>query len=76
VEIEQDEGGDVILSPELQAIADDVLTMEEARAIMRVGRNVMLNALQDGTVPGMKVGRQWRISKRRLLACLAGKQEA
>ena len=55
---------------------DDILTMDEARAIMRIGRNSMLNALQEGTIPAAKVGRQWRISKRALMALLSGQKTA
>ncbi|MBO5788392.1 MAG: helix-turn-helix domain-containing protein [Clostridia bacterium] len=72
---DMDDGGEVVLTAELQALKDDILTMDEARAIMRIGRNSMLNALQDGTIPAAKVGRQWRISKRVLLAFLAGQKE-
>lgn len=67
------------LPPELQAMADDLLSMEQARAILKIGRNTMLAALQKGELPGVKVGRQWRISKRQLkeyLYATWGKGEA
>lgn len=60
---------------ELQAMQEDVLSVDEAAQILKVGRVAVCRALQRGTLPGVKVGGQWRISKRRLQAYLAGKDK-
>lgn len=57
----------------LQEMAEDVLTVEEAAQILKVGRVAVCRALQRGTLPGVKVGGQWRLSKKRLTEYLAGK---
>lgn len=69
------ENDEITIKPEHQDLADDILTMEEARAILRIGRNTMLKALQDGEVPGVQVGRQWRISKKALQDFMAGQKK-
>lgn len=56
----------------LQEMADDILSVEEASQILRVGRVAVCRALQRGTLPGVKVGGQWRLSKTRLMEYLAG----
>lgn len=58
---------------EMQALAADILTVEETAQILKVGRVAVCRALQRGTLPGVKVGGQWRISKKRLEAYIAGK---
>lgn len=65
----------VILSPDLQAMADDLMTMEEARAVLRISRSTILRGLQSGEIPGKKVCGQWRISRRKLEAYLMGTDE-
>lgn len=67
---------DVVLTPELQAMADDVMTVDEACAVLKVGRVAVCRALQRGTMPGVKVGGQWRISKKQLAEYLQGKKAA
>lgn len=57
---------------EVQALADDVLSVEEACVILKVGRVAVCRALTRGTLPGVKVGGQWRISKTKLMAYLRG----
>ena len=59
----------------LRELAEDVLTVEEACAILKVGRVAICRALGRGTLPGVKVGGPWRISKNRLEAYLAGKEK-
>lgn len=58
---------------ELRALAEDILTVEEATEILKVGRVAICRALQRGTLPGVKVGGVWRISKTRLMEYLQGK---
>ena len=41
----------------------DVLTVEEACEILRVGDNAIYGLLNSGTVKGYRNGRVWRIPK-------------
>lgn len=43
--------------------APAILTAEEAAAFLRVHLNTVKKLLADGTLPGKKIGRQWRIDK-------------
>jgi excisionase family DNA binding protein len=49
----------------------ELLTLAEAAAYLRVHRRTMGRLLRDGTVPGSKIGRQWRIRRADLDALLA-----
>src|SRR5262245_47338437 len=45
-------------------IADDVLTPEEASALLKVPRRTLVELCRRGEVPGArKVGRRWRIPR-------------
>jgi excisionase family DNA binding protein len=41
----------------------DVLTLEEAIAVLGVSRSTMLRWQREGRVPGFKVGRKWRFKR-------------
>ena len=41
----------------------DTLTPEEAAAYLRVNAQTMYRLLRSGQLPGVKVGRQWRIRR-------------
>jgi excisionase family DNA binding protein len=41
----------------------ELLTLDEAATYLRVHRRTMGRLLRDGTVPGAKIGRQWRIRR-------------
>ena len=48
----------------------DVLTIKQASIILQVtGEHVRKNCA-DGTIPATKIGKSWRISKRRLMALM------
>jgi excisionase family DNA binding protein len=40
-----------------------LLTLSEAAAYLRVHRRTMTRLLQERQVPGVKIGRQWRVRK-------------
>jgi excisionase family DNA binding protein len=40
-----------------------LLTLAEAAAYLRVHRRTLTRLLRDGLVPGVKIGRQWRVRK-------------
>lgn len=45
-----------------------VLTFEEARDFLYIGRNTLLNLLHNKELKGFKVGNQWRIRKEDVVA--------
>ena len=50
---------------------DEVLSAEQAAALLKVGRKTLLRLARDGSVPGRKVGREWRFSRSELLRYVA-----
>lgn len=48
----------------------DLLTIPEVEKVLSVSHSTVLNMLRTGVLPGLKVGRQWRISKEILLQYL------
>ena len=42
------------------------LTLKEAADLLRVHENTLAKLLQDGRVRGVKIGREWRTSRRAL----------
>ena len=46
----------------------DVLTVEEAAEYLQISPGMLLRKVREGVVPGAKVGRHWRFSRRQLLA--------
>ena len=54
------------------AAADDLLTMEQAIAMVKTTRPTFYRWLRTGKVKGMKVGRQWRFTREELQRLLKG----
>lgn len=52
------------------ALTTDLLTCEEAAAFLRVHPRTVYRLLREGKLPGVKVGRQWRIRRTDLEASL------
>ena len=50
----------------------DLLTCEEAATLLRLHVRTVGRLLKQGTLPGVKVGRQWRLRRADLDAYLAG----
>jgi len=50
----------------------DVLTAEEAAALLRVSTKTLLALAREGELPGEKVGRAWRFLRPELLGYLRG----
>ena len=46
---------------------DEVLTAEEAAALLRVSLQTVLKESRLGQLPGIKIGREWRYSRQALL---------
>jgi excisionase family DNA binding protein len=49
----------------------EVLTLDEAAELLRVGAHVVRALAEAGTIPGRRLGGQWRFSRRALLDWLA-----
>ncbi len=43
--------------------ANDVLTLDELSAYLRVSKSTLYKLVQSGALPGQKVGKQWRFRK-------------
>ncbi len=56
--------------------ADEVLTCEEASALLKVSDKTLLRLARDGELPAQKVGRAWRFCRSELLAYVAGRSTA
>ena len=54
----------------------ELLTCEEAAAYLRVHPRTVGRLLKEGKLPGVKVGRQWRLRKADLDAHLSGRAPA
>jgi len=52
----------------------EVLTTEEAAALLRVSSRTVLALARDGILPGEKVGRAWRFLRSDLLQYLHGQR--
>ena len=50
----------------------EVLTAEEAAALLRVSSKTVLSLARTGALPGEKVGRAWRFLKSDVLAYVRG----
>jgi len=51
----------------------DVMTPEEVAAYLRLDEQTTYRLLRSGTLPGIKIGRQWRIWRADLDTHLRGK---
>ncbi|NOZ08204.1 MAG: helix-turn-helix domain-containing protein [FCB group bacterium] len=40
---------------------NDVLTVDEAKRLLKISRKTLYNLIQTGELPAVKVGRGWRI---------------
>lgn len=54
----------------------EVLTTEEAAALLRVSTKTVLQLVRSGSMPGEKVGRAWRFLKSDVLTYVRGTGEA
>lgn len=43
--------------------ADNVMTIEDLAAYLKLSKSTLYKLCQDGRVPGTKVGRHWRFHK-------------
>ena len=45
----------------------EILTVKEAAALLKTSRQQIRRMIQNGELPAVKVGREWRISRNTLL---------
>ena len=45
----------------------DILTFEETRSALRIGKNTLLQLLWNGEIDGFKIGRCWKIPRKALV---------
>lgn len=50
----------------------EVLTAEEAAALLRISSKTLLTLARSGALPGEKVGRAWRFLRADILAYVRG----
>lgn len=41
----------------------EIMTLQECCALLKVGKNTMLDMLHDGRIQGFKIGSRWKIPK-------------
>ena len=46
--------------------AKEMMTLKEARVLLKVSRNTMYHLIQQGIIPARKVGSSWRIVRENL----------
>jgi excisionase family DNA binding protein len=46
--------------------AKEMMTLKEARVLLKVSRNTMYHLIQQGVIPARKVGSSWRIVRENL----------
>lgn len=44
---------------------EDVLTIEDLREILNIGRGSVYDLLNRGVIPALRIGRNWKILRRR-----------
>ena len=54
---------------------DDILNSFAVEYILGLSRSTTLRLLRNGTIPGKKIGRQWRILKSDLILFLKSNQK-
>lgn len=52
----------------------DLLTVAEVMAILRLSDTTIIRLLHAGEIPGVQIGKQWRIQKAKLLELLRGEE--
>ncbi len=53
---------------------DEVLTAEEAAELLKVSKKTVLRHAREGGIPGAKLGRVWRFSRRELLDLVTARE--
>ena len=54
---------------------EEVLTQDEAADLLRSDAATVISMAEDGTLPGRKVGDEWRFARSALMRWLGGEEE-
>ena len=52
----------------------DVLTIDDIKKILKIGRNKSYNLLKNGTIKSFKIGRSYRVCKKDLIIFIQKEQ--
>ncbi len=44
--------------------SDEVMTLDELAAYLKLPKSTLYKQVQEGKIPGQKIGKQWRFGKR------------
>jgi excisionase family DNA binding protein len=42
---------------------DDIMTIEELATYLKIPKSTLYKQVQEGKIPGQKIGKQWRFGK-------------
>ncbi len=48
----------------------DILTIKDLQKLLHIGRNTALRLVHSGDVEAFKVGRQWRVTREKVISYL------
>jgi excisionase family DNA binding protein len=54
----------------------DILTIDEAAALLKIPRSSVYKLAQQGKIPAKKVGRHWRFHRQTIVNWVAGSVDA
>jgi excisionase family DNA binding protein len=61
-----------IKGPKMEKFQSDILTVDEAAALLKIPRSSVYKLAQQGKIPAQKVGRHWRFYRPKLVKWVAG----
>ena len=64
--------GRVELTGDREMRADEVLTLEEVAAFLKLSPEAVRSRAEEGELPGRRFGKEWRFARMAVLAWLAG----
>ena len=47
----------------MAAPSDDIMTMDELAEYLKISKSTLYKLVQDGKLPGQKIGKRWRFHK-------------
>ena len=59
-----------------QSVDKHVLTVQEAAAVLRIGRAACYEGVHNGTIPSIRLGRTIRVPRAKLLELLGEQEQA
>ena len=54
---------------------NEILTLTEATKLLRMSRQTVVKHLESGTIPGWKIGKEWRVSRTEIEKKLRGENK-